>query len=87
MAVWRYCEQSVNHIFWSKLGDSVADTILRELRSTPTGLTRTDISNLLGRNHKASRIDTALEELESQQLIRLQSEPSAGRSATRVFAV
>lgn len=87
MAIWRYCEQSVNHIFGDALGDPVADTILQSVRGTPAGLTRTEISALFSNNFKASRIDTALHELEAMGLVTLTIDKSgAGRPVTRISA-
>ena len=56
---WQYSEASAKWIFGDALGDPDADTILNALRSQPSGLTRTEISNLFGRNLSVSRIDRA----------------------------
>ena len=57
LALWEYVERSVYHIFGDSLGDPVADDLLRLLRSCPTGLTRTDISNYFQRQrlHRPDR--------------------------------
>lgn len=52
LAVWVYSLASAKWIFGDQLGDPVADEILRNLRANPDGLTRTDISDLFGRNRK-----------------------------------
>jgi hypothetical protein len=50
LALWRYCEASTRFIFGDALGDPVADEILRSLRRAGAdGMTRSDISNLFGR--------------------------------------
>ena len=59
LEVWRYLEQSAAYIFGDALGDPVADAILRALRNAGE-MTQTEISNLLGRNQSAARIDQAL---------------------------
>ena len=62
--MWDYCQASVGYLFGNKLGNAVADTIVSALRQAPDGLTRTDISGLFNRNIAASRIETALEQIE-----------------------
>src|SRR5271155_1917095 len=60
LAVWENCENSVRYLFGDAIGDPVADAILQALRQHSSGLTRTEISNLLGRHRKADEIDRAL---------------------------
>src|SRR5262249_16900703 len=60
LAVWDYAEQSARYIFGDALGDPVADELLRALRATPNGLTRTAIRDLFGRNLHSHEIDRAL---------------------------
>jgi hypothetical protein len=59
LAVWRYCEASARWVFGDATGDSVADAILQALRRSGS-LTRTEISQLFGRNQPAVRLDQAL---------------------------
>ena len=69
MAVWDYCQASVEYIFGDSLGDPVADTILSALKSAGTGgLTRTEIINLFSRNVPANQIARALTELSGRGL-------------------
>ena len=57
LAFWRYCEASAKYIFGDALGDPIADEILRALRRlAPDGMTRSEISNLFGRNQSSERI-------------------------------
>lgn len=63
LAVWDYAEASARYVFGDALGDPVADTILRELRIAPAGLSRTDIRNLFSRNKKEQQIARALSTL------------------------
>lgn len=88
-ALWRYCEDSARFIFGDATGDRVADMILSVLREAgESGLTRTDISNLLGRNASAGRIGQALASLSSTGLARSEKQNSdGGRPAERWFAV
>jgi hypothetical protein len=60
MAVWDYCEASARFIFGDALGDPLADELLSRLRQDPAGLTRTELSNALGRNRMGADIDRAL---------------------------
>jgi hypothetical protein len=60
LALWKYYEDSVRYVFGDKLGDSVADTILQALRNSANGMTRTQISELFGRNKNADKISAAL---------------------------
>jgi hypothetical protein len=87
LALWRYCEDSARFIFGDSLGDPVADEILRALRSAPNGLTRTELSNLFGRNRSAPEIGRALATLSEQGLVNSQKVETGGRSAQRWFAM
>jgi len=60
LEMWRYCRDSVLYVFGDSIGDPVADEILRELRSRPGGMTRTEIRDLFGRNKKSKEISKAL---------------------------
>ena len=57
LAVWEYCEASVAHVFGDRIGDPIADRISGALQSNPAGMTRTEISALLGRNMNVDRIE------------------------------
>ena len=84
LALWDYAFASAEYIFGEKLGDPIADTIKKAVYSTPRGLTRTDISNLFGRNRKSGDIEGALISLSERGLIKSVSEKSeGGRSAER----
>jgi Protein of unknown function (DUF3987) len=86
LAVWEYCENSVRYLFGDALGDPVADAILQALRQNPSGLTRTDISNLLARHRKADEIDRALALLRRLNRADCRIESTDGRSVERWFA-
>jgi Protein of unknown function (DUF3987) len=76
VALWEYCEASVEYIFGAKLGDPAADAILAALREHKDGLTRTDISNLFARNQSADRIERALDALLRANLVERQPKSS-----------
>ena len=80
-ALWEYCEKSVEFIFGNKLGDAAADRILSALRDKPEGLTRTEISDLFGRNLGADRIDRGLQTLRHADLVEV--EPKSSHTAER----
>ena len=79
LALWRYYEASVLYIFGDSLGDPIADTILPALRNNPDGLTRTQISDLFGRNQNTSKIGAALSLLLKRGLITSTSRPTSGK--------
>jgi hypothetical protein len=61
IAIWEYCEESARQIFGDSLGDPVADTILEALRRAgASGMPRTAISDLFGRNQSSAGIRVAL---------------------------
>jgi len=75
LALWKYCEDSARYIFGERTGDRLADDILNALRGAEgDGLTRTDISNLFGRNVNAGRIGGALASLAEAGLAYSRSE-------------
>jgi hypothetical protein len=87
LAVWDYCERSVKYLFGDSLGDALADDLLRLLRTCPAGLTRTDISQYLGRHQSAERISRALGLLLQNRLARREQEKTDGRPVERWFAL
>lgn len=58
LAVWRYVERSVRHLFGDATGDPLADTIWRALQSGE--LSRTQLRDLFARHESSARIDAAL---------------------------
>lgn len=86
-AVWRYCEDSARYIFGDSLGNPVANEILRKLRQTPKGLTRTEIRDLFKQNKSTQAINEALLLLHKTGLARFEMQPTAGRSTERWFAL
>jgi predicted transcriptional regulator len=79
LEVWRYAEDSVRFIFGDSLGDPVADTILRHVRDSSNGLTRTDVSNIFARNASSVQIDRAIQQLVEKGLVTQEQEKSDGR--------
>lgn len=85
--VWRYCQDSAKHIFGDALGDPTADEILRALRGTPAGLTRTEIGAIFDRNKSSTEVGRALTVLANAGLARFAREKTGGRPVERWFAV
>ncbi|CAN5439702.1 hypothetical protein BH20ACT10_BH20ACT10_25530 [soil metagenome] len=80
LAVWSYAEESALHIFGDLTGDEVADKIAAALEEeSDEGLTRTDITNLFGRNKDRGRIDAALILLERLGRVRREKVETSGR--------
>ena len=79
LEVWRYAEDSVRFIFGDSLGDPVADTILRHVRGSSNGLTRTDVSNIFARNASSVQIDRAVQQLVEKGLVTQEQEKPDGR--------
>lgn len=86
MAVWEFCDASVQYIFGDSLGDVVADTILSALRHAGAkGLTRNDIVNLFSRHVSGSQISRALEELSRRRLAIMSKDTSTGGRPAEVW--
>lgn len=86
LSLWRYCHRSVGLLFGESLGDPVADELLRALRATAGGMTRTEIRDHFARHKRAHEIDGALSRLAQRGLVRMVTESTAGRSAERWYA-
>jgi Protein of unknown function (DUF3987) len=84
LAVWKYAEESCRHIFGDLLGDGPADEILRALRASPEGLTRTQIGDLFSR-HRPKEMGRALGTLLGEGHAECVSEVTGGRPAERWF--
>jgi hypothetical protein len=63
LAVWEYAEESALHIFGDATGDPDADKVLSVLKGTEGGLTRTEISEIFGRNKSRQELDRIREAL------------------------
>jgi hypothetical protein len=86
LTVWRYCEASAEYIFDGTLGHPVADALLRILRRSQKGMTRTEISNFFGHNRSRADIGGALAFLSEVGLAAAQAEETGGRPVERWYA-
>jgi hypothetical protein len=87
LALWKYCEASAKFVFGANLGDPVADEIKRALDGSPEGLTKTDISNLFGRNKKADQIGRCLNALLESGMAFSRQEKTGTKPAERWFSM
>jgi hypothetical protein len=60
LALVDYSRRSVEYVFGNSTGDGLAEEILSLLLAAPNGLSRNDITNLLGRHQPADKINQAL---------------------------
>jgi hypothetical protein len=87
LALWDYSEKSARYIFGDATGDPVADQIYNALRAAgKDGMTRTEISNLFGRNRSSERISQALSLLLGAGRVRPMTHKTGGRQAERWYA-
>lgn len=87
LAFWDYCARSAEWAFGDTTGDPTADLILLALRQAgENGLTRTDIRDLLSRNHP-EQIPIALTVLAIRGLARMEREETGGRPAERWWSL
>ena len=85
LAIWDYAEASARFIFGERMGDPVADKIIDALAQVPSGMTRTEISNLFGRNRGSREIERALDYLKSAGRAYCSQEATGGRSVEKWF--
>jgi DNA replicative helicase MCM subunit Mcm2 (Cdc46/Mcm family) len=82
LAIWRYSAASARWIFGDALGDPTADEIWAAAKERPSGLTRTEVSDMFSRNKKRREIERALSVLEDAGWLRRETrQPQRGRSA------
>ena len=79
LAVWRYCEASVLHLFGSSTGSPLADKVLLHLQNATSGATRTGIRELVGGRASGSEVDAALVLLKDFGLARPDHRATGGR--------
>lgn len=79
LAVWQYAEDSVRHLFQNRLGNPLADRILRELMNRTDGMTRTELRDALSRHGSAVEIEQALQLLAAHDLAYGTKQETPGR--------
>ena len=78
LAFWAYASGSAHWVFGDSLGDPTADEIWEMAKLHPTGVTRTQVSDLFSRNKKAREIDRALSALVDAGRLERGEQRSAG---------
>jgi hypothetical protein len=86
LAVWQYAEDSVTCIFGDSTGNPLADEILSYLRKTPSGMTRTEIRDAVGKHLPANKIAQALGVLLEQHLANRVVQETGGRPVELWFS-
>ena len=87
LACREFAEATVRFLFGDRTGDGRMDKILFALRAAEVGLTRTQISDLFGRNEKSTTIEFALERLAAGGLASKETGQTGGRDEERWFAM
>jgi Protein of unknown function (DUF3987) len=77
LTMWQYYADSARYIFGDSLGDPIADTILAALRQNPNGMTRSQISDLFGRNQSVNKLNAALSLLLTQGKVASELQPKS----------
>jgi hypothetical protein len=86
LAVWQYAEDSVTCIFGDSTGNPLADEILSYLRKTPSGMTRSEIRDAVGKHLAANKIAQALGVLLEQHLANRVVRETGGRPVELWFS-
>jgi hypothetical protein len=87
LEVWRYCEDSVRAIFGDASGDDTGDAIIELLRSSPNGLTETEVNNHFQKHKKSADIQRALGLLQERGVVRSERRKTEGRPSIVWFLV
>ena len=87
LELWRYAADSAAFVFADNLGDPLADTLYAALREViPNGKTTTELHGVVGRNHSAAQIRSALNGMEGSGLIHHRKVQTGGRPAQHWYA-
>jgi len=81
LAVWKYCNDSARFIFADRQEVSFDNRLLSILRDSKRSLTRSEISEALGRHTPSEVIGRTLHTLRAKGLVRSKQRKTAGRSA------
>ena len=86
LAVWDYCKKTARYVWGDALGDPVADAIVAGLRQAGNeGLSRTAVSDLLGRHSTAAQITVALTFLENRGYAHCETRADTGGRPAEIW--
>jgi hypothetical protein len=85
LALWQYCEASVNFIFKARSGDPVKAKVQQYLEAAgEAGMTRSGIGEALGNHVRSAELELVLTSLEQDQIIsRVLVKPAKGSGGGR----
>lgn len=86
LALWEYSADAARYAFGDATGDPLAEAIAAALGHAPSGMTRTEIRDLFGRNRPGVAVDDALTALAASGRVRAERVATAGRPAQRWFS-
>lgn len=78
LAVWEYAEASALYVFGEATGDPDADKVLAILKDAEDGMTRTEVSELFGRNKSRQELDRIREALIKAEKLRVSLKTEGG---------
>jgi hypothetical protein len=87
LALWEYCDRCARYLFGDATGDPVADPILKALKTSPDGMSRLEITKLLGQHKTSAQIERALATLERNGSARCETRKTNGRPREIWFAL
>ena len=79
LAIWAYCDESIQFIFGGSVGDPIADSLLQKLNENPGGLTKTELFNSLSNKRSVEQVNESLGYLLRRNLVWRELIPSGGR--------
>lgn len=80
LALWDYCQRSVEFLFGHSTGDALADEIMQALRKNKKeGISRVDLFRLFSNHNKKTETDRALALLVRLDRAHCKTEPTQGR--------
>ncbi len=85
LACWRYCFDSARYIFGDALGDPITDKVLRLVRQSSEGVTRTELSSYFNRHQDGRRLSGVVARLAQLGLVQVVSESTGGRPVERIL--
>ena len=87
-SAWSYCRQSASWIFGNASGNPIVDRLWSALEGAgDSGLDRTQIHEVFGRNVHAAQINAAIQWLAERDRVRSEKVDSGGRKLEVIYSV